>query len=545
MRLLIVTEKAGPEDDQRDGGARLVESLRKVLGDAASIAQFGDHASPQARWHFRYPPTQGDRFARRLERAPFVADRVRSIADEFTDILYVHTSMQFGGPPPVARTWTFPMFLTPSYVASGESVPTAYTYAERRVLAGTRRVLTPSHFERRQLTGDYGVPEDSIRVVPRGVERRLFPPRVRHMDGPLRVCAVGSIKRQKNTLGLLRTFAALRARRPDARLLVVGPVQDAPYAEEVAREVVRLGLSDAVEFTGHVPPEHLSDVMRDVHVHLSASTCETFGRAIFETLASGIPNVARATGNAAAEYLAHVPYARFYDSEADQLDAIEDLVRDLPRYSAMAAETGPLFDDELLAARIAAELLEADVLAVSDWDGTLFHKSDPERTARCVAEFRKHPVRVVCTARSVDDMVRALDRHGLDVDWIVGCSGAVVADGNGRIVWHVPLDVDLPGASLVVVDGAAVQAEVDAMLVDLPPWHRVEAYQGRAFVASWEASKLRAIVRLLRHLRWRGRVRAFGDGRYDEELLAYFDGVLVRPASVPTFLRQAKELTHA
>lgn len=541
---MVVTEKAGPEEAQRDGGARLVESLHRALGSAVSIAQFGDRAAPEARWHFSYPGTSGDRFARRLARAPFIADRVREIADGFTDILYVHASMQFGPPPAEVRTWTFPMFLTPSYVASGETVPSAYMEAERRALSNTSRVLTPSHFERRQLTDVYGVPEAAIRVVPRGVDRPLFPPHERVVDGPLCVCSVGSIKRQKNTLGLLRTFAALRARYPDARLRVIGPVQDAVYAEEVVREVHRLELDGAVEFTGHVPPERLSLAFRDAHLHLSASTCETFGRAIFETLAAGIPNVARATGNAAAEYLAHVPYARFHDSEDDQVEAAVLLLRDLPRYSSQAAEVAELFDDALLAQRIAAELVEAEVLAVSDWDGTLFHKADPGRTERCIAAFRRHTRRVVCTARPVEDILEALDAHALEADWIVGCSGAVVADGRGRVVWRVPLPAPLPGARTIVDEGHVVQAELLDARTEVSAGLRVESYQGRAFVAAWEASKLRAVTRLLRHIGWQGRVRAFGDGRYDEELLAYFDGVLVRPEPRETFLRQAVELTH-
>lgn len=56
---------------------------------------------------------------------------------------------------------------------------------------------------------------------------------------------------------------------------------------------------------------------------------------------------------------------------------------------------------------------------------------------------------------------------------------------------------------------------------------RIETYQKTAFVAPWKASKLRAIQQLLRYIDWKGQVRVFGDGPYDQEMLTYFDGTLI------------------
>ncbi|MBP6831075.1 MAG: glycosyltransferase [Deltaproteobacteria bacterium] len=556
MRLLVVTEKCGPELAARDGGARLIASLQRAFGDDLAIAQFGRRADAAARWHHPYPVTGGDRFSRRLANASFVADRVREMAPGFTDVAFVHVSMQFAvgaDSLPGVRTWTLPMFLTPSYVASGEVVPAAYTEAEQRVLASTGRIITPSHLERRQMSDEYGVPGERVRVVPRGVESGLFPPLVRSLRGAPLLCSVGSIKRQKNTVGLVRLFAGVRARHPDARLRVIGGVQDEPYAAEVRAEIRRLDLDDCVELVGYLPPSALSGALAEAHLHLSRSACETFGRAIFETLAAGIPNVARAQHNAAAEFLARVPYARFEDDDTRALDAIDELLADLPRLSAMAGEVGALFDDEALGQTLAAELDDRDVIAVSDYDGTLFHKHDSDRTRRSVAAFRRFPARIVCSARPVADLVAALDDHGLEADWIVGCSGGVVADGRGRVLWSTPLDprdiaaleAHLPTSKRIHCGNEVVQLSADADSLPPLPGYRVETYQGTAFISRWEASKLRAVHRLLRHLDWRGRVRAFGDGPYDEELLAYFDGTLIRGASSPVHPRQATEIVHA
>lgn len=561
MRALIVTEKLGAPPEQRDGGARLIASLRRCLGDAAEVMQFDDGEAPEsegARWRFRYPARGGNRFARRLARADFVAARVREVAAAYSHVLFVHASMQFGfGDAPLTgpRVWTFPMFLTPSYTAAGEEVPAAYTQAERRALAGADRVLTPSHLERRDLVEVYGVPPDRVRVVPRGVDRALLSPRARRLDGPPRICSVGSVKRQKNTLGLIRLFHAIRGRWPGARLRVLGPVQDAGYAGLVREEIARLGLKDEVALCGHVPPEQLGEALAGEHLHLSASSCETFGRAIFETLASGLPNVAPAHRNAAAAYLDGAPYARFYEDEGEALEAVGAVLRDHAELSAMALEVGELFDDEPLSRLLAAEIQESEVLAVSDFDGTLYHKDSPDRTRRCVEAFRRYPVRAVCSARGVPDLAAATAEVGVEADFLVGWSGAVIADGRGRALWRQGFPADeadalsarLPAAAARVVDGeTTLQFAVPGGEEPGPlPGLRLERYQGVTFVGRWECSKLRAVQRLLRHLDWRGRVRAFGDGRYDHELLLYFDGTLIRPPGhTPAPIRTAEEIHH-
>ena len=176
MRLLLVTEKFDAEPEQRDGGARLVASLVRAFGGDMDVLQFDlahDPPRPPSVWRRRYPHHHPDRFERRLRNADFVAEQVRTLAPQYSHVLFVHVSMQFGfaeAPLEGPRVWTFPMFLTPSYKASGEGAPAAYTARERACLQRTGRVLTPSHMEKLQLIERYGVSEARIRVVPRGVD---------------------------------------------------------------------------------------------------------------------------------------------------------------------------------------------------------------------------------------------------------------------------------------------------------------------------------------------------------------------------------------
>ena len=51
---------------------------------------------------------------------------------------------------------------------------------------------------------------------------------------------------------------------------------------------------------------------------------------------------------------------------------------------------GSLFDDRLLAGRLASEVRGDPPIAVSDLDDAVFHKTDPERTRRSVRAFMRY-----------------------------------------------------------------------------------------------------------------------------------------------------------
>ena len=547
MRLLLVTEKSAAPPDQRDGGARLVSSLRRHLTVALDVLQLDPHEEqgpnePGLRWRVAYPPGSPDRFERRLQHAGFVAEHLRARCSQGYDkVILVHTSLAFGLPKgglPGVETLLLPMFLTPSYHASGENVSAAYTAAECRALSRVDRIITPSHLERRQLVVEYGVDPGRVRVVPRGVDLSLLEPRARVLSGPLALCSVGSIKPQKDTLGLVRMFAAIREIWPEATLRIVGPPQDRSYARRVHTEIERLGLREAVELFGYVLPDRLAEVLRNQHLHLSASACETFGRAIFETLASGLPNLARAGLNAAMEHLADEPCARFFENTDQAIMALDELVRDYPQRSASACRVGRRFDDAYLGSLLAAEVQEATIAGITDYDGTLFHKTDAGRTHRCIDAFSRFPLRVICSARPLNDLVEYCAALRVDPHYFVALSGSIVANAEGEVLRVrafkeaelAVLRTALPLGFDEICHGTEVlQFHVHGPLRKEPPGCRVEQYQGESFLIPRSSSKLAATIWLLRHIDWRGRVRCFGDGPADLNMITFFDGLWLCP----------------
>ncbi len=554
MKILFVTEKYNPQENQRDGGATLVKSLVRAFGDSLSIMQFGSQPNTSCKWNYTYPHSSNCRFEQRILNGDYIGHKVSEVQSEFTHILFIHISMQFGALKyPINNdivTWTFPMFLTPSYLASGEIVSNEYTSMERLSLAQTQNILTPSRLEKQQLLEFYNVPEEKIHVIPRGIDTTYIKAQVRQFNSRPIFCSIGSIKPQKNTLGLINLFSSLHQKYPNSKLRIIGPVQNDKYYNLVREKVEYLGLKSNIEFTGFIAHQHMPSMLEDCHLHLSTSTCETFGRSIFESLAAGLPNIAMKSGNAAVEYLGHLPYARFVDNMKMMIAEVDAMLEELEILSSLATEIGELYNDTFLSQMISAKIMKSQTIAISDFDGTLYHKDDELKTTRSFNAFKNYPLKVICSARPLNDILKQLQKHELEVEWIIAYGGAIIAQGCGKVYYVMPLnseDVDYlwriyPEGNTYNHDKALLQLSISNLIPNKVIGYRIEQYQQESFISNWKASKLHAVHKLLRHINWQGQVLVFGDGPYDNELLTYFDGIRVTP--FPTNNREKKEVIY-
>lgn len=111
-------------------------------------------------------------------------------------------------------------------------------------------------------------------------------------DGAPVLGFVGRIEPRKNQRAIVAAFARLRRAVPAARLELVGPVADEAYARELAADIARLRLDDAVRCTGRVPD--VSRYVRRWALFVSLSADEGQGLAVLEAMALGVPVAARA-----------------------------------------------------------------------------------------------------------------------------------------------------------------------------------------------------------------------------------------------------------
>jgi len=151
-------------------------------------------------------------------------------------------------------------------------------------------VFCPSQISHRQLA-EHRV-RTRLEPFPQGVDCDLFTPARR--DESLReelgggrsvLLWVGRISAEKGLDGLATSYATLRSRRDDARLVVVG---DGPYRDRLEE------LAPEASFLGVRTGEELAAIYASADVFLFPGRAETFGQAVLEAAASGLPAVVSA-----------------------------------------------------------------------------------------------------------------------------------------------------------------------------------------------------------------------------------------------------------
>jgi len=194
-----------------------------------------------------------------------------------------------------------------------------------RRLARSGPLITVSASSRRDICRDFKISPERVRVIPLGVDTRVFRPR-EAARVPGRIIAVASADSAlKGTSTLLQAVAKLATDR-DAHLVIVG--RPAPATERLAAQ---LSLADRVTFTHGLDEGAFSALLASAEIAVVPSLYEGFSLPAVEHMASGTPLVAsrsgalpEVTGDAAAlvtpgdsEELAAV-LRRLHDSPAER-----------------------------------------------------------------------------------------------------------------------------------------------------------------------------------------------------------------------------------
>lgn len=168
----------------------------------------------------------------------------------------------------------------------------------RRLAAAAYRsadILAPhSSYNRRwQLYG--GANPARMRTMYNGVNPYDFPAAQGEPEDPT-IVFVGRIDPLKDLHTLIRAFAIVRERIPNARLRMFGPVSPAnePYQESCVRLITELGLSGAAVFEGAIARQ--VDAYGVGHLVALTSVSEGFPFTVVESMSMGRPQVCTNVG---------------------------------------------------------------------------------------------------------------------------------------------------------------------------------------------------------------------------------------------------------
>lgn len=198
----------------------------------------------------------------------------------------------------VARRSMIPLVVTEHYSGVAQrSLSRLEVRKARYAYERAARVLPVSRFLEESIRS-LGI-DAPYEVVPNVVDTSLFFPAVsrsQERQGERRqLLFVGSLESDeyKGFPTLLGALAHLGERRRDWRLDVIG---DGPERARYEASAVERGLADRITFHGALPKPVVAEMMRQADLFVLPSRLETFGVAIAEALACGLPVVSTTAG---------------------------------------------------------------------------------------------------------------------------------------------------------------------------------------------------------------------------------------------------------
>ena len=183
------------------------------------------------------------------------------------------------------------------------------------------------------------IPKSRIDVVPLGAgggtdadatPARELRQRLGLGGGPL-ILAVSAFLAHKNVGRLVEAMPAIRARTPDAVLVLPG--NWTPLRDEISARAAALGVSDAVAFPGWVDATDLEGLYQTASCFVLPSLREGFGLPVLEAMRRGVP-VACSSTSAVPEVAGDA--ALFFDP--DSVDEIVQAVTTILDNDGRAAE---------------------------------------------------------------------------------------------------------------------------------------------------------------------------------------------------------------
>ena len=136
-----------------------------------------------------------------------------------------------------------------------------------------------------------------LRSVSPKIRASLLPypvpiPALEESSRPNLILFLGKLEAAKGIFDLLDAVAKVRASVPDVRLVCAGE----GHRIAVARYAERLGIADAVKFTGWVGPSGKRALLESAAAFALPSYCESMPVSLLEAMAAGVPAVASPVG---------------------------------------------------------------------------------------------------------------------------------------------------------------------------------------------------------------------------------------------------------
>lgn len=310
-RVLLFTAKWPSVKKDTDGGSIMIAHLIDILKgkcildglflrseskekiDGLNNIEFlnGDFLS-----YSTYNNKNDNKFQNRINNISYMANKIKSVIDNYDYIIIIHClqAMGLSDLPEKQRKKIilFPMFLSESYIRSGDVVPKTYWEEEKKALEVAGKIITPSYTEFKEIVGQYQIAEEKITIIPRAIAHDFFCGHGKKLcNNIVQIVYIASFKNQKNNVEAIKLAKLLKEANLHFQLNLIGSIQDRVMYQKCNNYIIQNKLEKNVIIRDTVSQKQLADILRDMDINISVSRWETFGRGIFEGIAASLPTV--------------------------------------------------------------------------------------------------------------------------------------------------------------------------------------------------------------------------------------------------------------
>lgn len=147
-------------------------------------------------------------------------------------------------------------------------------------------IISPSHLIKKQLE-EFGL-KKPVAVISNGLDLSQFKGSPKTLSESPKLLHVGRISYEKNCDVIINSFKLIIEKIPSATLTIIG---DGPALASLKVQAQKLGIDQAITFTGFIDRAELPNHYPNYDLFLTASTMETQGLVILESVACGLPAV--------------------------------------------------------------------------------------------------------------------------------------------------------------------------------------------------------------------------------------------------------------
>ena len=157
----------------------------------------------------------------------------------------------------------------------------------------TDRVTTVSELLKEELLGKVEYDPERVTVVHNGFDASIWNSKAEVSRRKKHLVSVGSLRHVKGHDVLIRAFAEVKRKHPEASMTIIG---EGGKRKEYESLIASLGLDDHVHLTGWLSQEKVKEELDTASVFVFPSRSEGFGIALLEAMASGLPIIASRVG---------------------------------------------------------------------------------------------------------------------------------------------------------------------------------------------------------------------------------------------------------